>query len=578
MTTESLEKIQEWIGGTNNNKADIVTTSRKSNNNNNGRLDRRLLILFFLLQACLYHHQCHGLMTSPPLSSVSRKRTTGTQQHHLLPTRPSASSSSPLLSRRYQPPSPYVGPPLYAASSLWNDITGFLMGGIGSPDAVSILGGTTPGPKARLGSKVGTPFLRGRPTATISKFLISPNRLFEIFIVLLKGAARDWNDWLLIICCIRAPMPLAYRWYKYRYRDYGLAEAPLKTKFLFSKTRKIAQLMVEVGKLVAVLFGTELVFLFLRELGFEFVLDYPVVHAWTAGIVASIWGASKLSEFKRYLLTRGDRRDLSKSNGTRLINRFLDIAIWVATILSILDFLRVKTGFAFRSLLGVSSVGTLVFSLAAQSLVSEFLASLAIQGTNMYTEGESIVLGDGSKGEVQKLGWLNTLIRGNDEMVLRIPNTQIARTRIANLSRQRLSNVQVTLDVSYSEIGKLKQLVGDIRANILDALDTYDNLITDGSRPFRVHWRDITETSLQVVVDTHLRVKPFTDDYWNTRQEIFFAIGRAAEKNDITFSYKDRFRLRGKEETPAPKTMVESSSETNSDSDKLDDEPGDFES
>lgn len=390
--------------------------------------------------------------------------------------------------------------------------------------------------------------LRGRLSKTVAKFLVSPGRMWEIFVVLMKHAAQDWNDWLLITLCIRAPMPLAYRWYQFRYRDFGLAEAPLKQKFRFSKTRKIAEVITEVGRLLAFLFTTELFFLFLKELGFKFV--NAAVHTWAAGVVAALWAAKTLSELKRYLLTRANRKDLSKANGARLLNRFLDILIWVATGLSILDFLSIKTGMAMRSLLGLSSVGTLVFSLSAQSLVSEFLASLAIQGTNMYTEGEWIVLGDGSqiKGEVQKLGWLNTLIRGNDEMVLRIPNTQIARTRIANVSRQRLSNVQVTLDISYTEIGKLKQLVDDIRSNLLDTLDVYATLITDNSRPFRVHWREVTETSLVVVVDTHLRVKPFSDEYWNTRQEIFFAIARAAEKNDIKFAYKDRFRLRGKEE------------------------------
>jgi small-conductance mechanosensitive channel len=483
------------------------------------------------------------------------------------------SSSSPSVLRFPPPSSPSIsGPagPLHGAASAFNAVADFLTGGIGSVDVASMMnagGGTKATTAAAAGMGGGAPFLRGRQlSGLVSKFLISPTRIWEILVVLLRGAARDWNDWLLIVCCIRAPLPLAYKWYKFRYRDYGLAEAPLKQKFLFSKTRKMAQLATEVGELFAVLFGTELVFLLLKELGFEFVLAYPVVHTWTAGIVASVWAAMKVSEFKRYILTRGDRKDLSKSNGTRLINRFFDIVIWVATALSILDFLHVKTGIAFRSLLGLSSVGTLVFSLSAQSLVSEFLASLAIQGTNMYTEGEVIVLGDGSqiKGEVQKLGWLNTLIRGNDEMVLRIPNTQIARTRIANLSRQRLSNVQVTLDISYSEMGKIKQLVGDIRANLLDTLDVYDTLITDGSRPFRVHWREVTDTSLQVVVDTHLRVKPFSDDYWNTRQEIFFAIGRAAEKNKINFSYRDRFRLRDKQ------AQDEKSSESSGTSDEED--------
>ena len=42
----------------------------------------------------------------------------------------------------------------------------------------------------------------------------------------------------------------------------------------------------------------------------------------------------------------------------------------------------------------------------------------------MYSEGEKIMLKDGTVGNVIKLGWLNTHIRRSDEVVVRIPNTQ----------------------------------------------------------------------------------------------------------------------------------------------------------
>jgi small-conductance mechanosensitive channel len=155
----------------------------------------------------------------------------------------------------------------------------------------------------------------------------------------------------------------------------------MEQKFKFSKTRKIAQLITEVGDLFGLLFGTELFLIFLKELGFQFVS--PSAHTWATGIIATIWIAKNTSEFKRYLLSRANRKDLSKAAGTRLINRIIDVIIIAATTLAILDFLSVKTGFALRSILGFSSVGTLVFSLASQNLASEFLASLAIQGTNM---------------------------------------------------------------------------------------------------------------------------------------------------------------------------------------------------
>jgi hypothetical protein len=59
------------------------------------------------------------------------------------------------------------------------------------------------------------------------------------------------------------------------------------------------------------------------------------------------------------LLTRAGRKDLSKAQGAKLMNRILDVIIVVATTLAILDFLSVKTGLAMRSFLGFSGIGTL---------------------------------------------------------------------------------------------------------------------------------------------------------------------------------------------------------------------------
>ena len=70
-----------------------------------------------------------------------------------------------------------------------------------------------------------------------------------------------------------------------------------------------------------------------------------------------------------------------------------------------------------------------------------------------------------------------------------------------------------------------------------------DSLVMDGSRPFRVHWREMKEWSVQVVIDTHLRVKPLSNEYWDLRQAILFAISKATEANNIKFAYKDKNKM-----------------------------------
>mmetsp|Transcript_13789 Transcript_13789/g.23947 ORF Transcript_13789/g.23947 Transcript_13789/m.23947 type:complete len:581 (+) Transcript_13789:83-1825(+) len=413
---------------------------------------------------------------------------------------------------------------------------------------------------AAKSSTASNGFLGGALSGIVSKLFISPARMGQVLWTVARFALDDWKDWILIALCCTVPLPLARTWYGWRFRGLQLDEAPMDQKFKRSKTKKVAQIVTELGELFAILFGTELFLVMLKELGFQFVSESPI-HKWATGIIATVWFAKNVSELKRYILSKVYRKSgiagsasagtSSKlTSGTRLINRMLDILIVVATALAILDFLSVKTGLAMRSLLGFSTFGTLVFSLASQNLASEFLASLAIQGTNMYQEGEIIVVDNVATGLVQKLGWLHTHIRLGDDSIVRVPNTQIAGTRIANVSRQKLSNVKVTLDISYQEISKLPALLQQIKTNIVDAMATNqiveypeDVLVMDGSRPFRIHWRDVTESSVQIVVDTHLRVRPFCNEYWDLRQAMLFAIAKATESADIKFAYKDKNKM-----------------------------------
>jgi small-conductance mechanosensitive channel len=373
--------------------------------------------------------------------------------------------------------------------------------------------------------------VKGKLYRGISKFLVSPRRALEIVKALAVHVAQDLDDIALIALCIRAPLPLARRFYWTRHK--ALDPHEYENKFLESKTKKIATVVNEIGILLGFLYLVDIGLFILDHLQFDWVTKFPV-QTWTAGIVTSLWSAKNLSELKYFALTRGKKIDIRRNSGTRLLNRFADILIYVGTLVAILDFLSVQTGFALKSLFGLSSVGTLVFSLASKELVSEFLASLAIQGTNMYSEGETILLKDGTNGIVQKLGWLNTHIRRSDEVVVRIPNTQISGARLANISRTKFSAIKQGIAISYEEMDKVPQLIEDIKTEIRAACPT---LIDDSSRKFRIFWSNYEENSLEIVVDAKFRTRPKCDDYYLLKQEVLLAISRATKKNKIQFSY-----------------------------------------
>jgi small-conductance mechanosensitive channel len=141
---------------------------------------------------------------------------------------------------------------------------------------------------------------------------------------------------------------------------------------------------------------------------------------------------------------------------------------------------------------------------------------------------------------VQKLGWLNTHLRRGDELVVRIPNTQISGTRVANISRSRLSNVKQSLSISYGDVDKLPKLIQDIKNEIRNSCPT---LIDDGSRSFQVFLTDYKEYSVQVLVSAHFRTKPFCDAFLEVKQDVLLAIRKAMRDNDVNFSYVNFLQL-----------------------------------
>ena len=395
------------------------------------------------------------------------------------------------------------------------------------------------------------PVLKGKLAYTVSKFFISPTKYAKIFWIVGKHVASDWGDLMVIAAIWKGSMPLA-RWI---YMRRQMAAANGKTdgfqwndaKFQNSKARQLANFVSELGILSGIIYAQDVFWLFLEHLGFAFVTEYPV-DQWTGGFIITFWVAQRLTVLKSFAISRFVKRNPSRSSAAQLINQFLDVLIWFASAVSVLDFLSVQTGFALQSLLGLSSIGTLVFSLASQSLAAEFMASLAIQGTNMYTEGEKIVFDNGTTtGTVQKQGWLNTHVRRSDELIVRIPNTQIAGNRVANVSRTNRSCVKQTLALRYQDLPKLTKLCQDIKMEIKEALGE-EILVFDGTRPFRVIWRDYKDTYLEVFVLAYLRLRPSSNQYYDAQEQILQAIGRAMEVNQCEFAYTDFVKC---EEIPA---------------------------
>ena len=111
----------------------------------------------------------------------------------------------------------------------------------------------------------------------------------------------------------------------------------------------------------------------------------------------------------------------------------------------------------------------------------------------------------------------------------------LAGKQISNLSRVRYSQVKQTLRFKYDDdaFEKLPGLMDEMLQEISTACPT---LITDGSRPCRIHMTNFHGDHIEVVLNLHFRIRPVGDNYWNNRQQALMAIGRAVQRSKLEFA------------------------------------------
>lgn len=248
-------------------------------------------------------------------------------------------------------------------------------------------------------------------------------------------------------------------------------------------------------------------------------------------VVYTGWFTTRLQALKRNMLKSVSGR--TKKLGKLVVfDRLIDGLMYFAWGLSILDYLEVETGVALKSLFSVGATGTLVLGLASKELASEFMNGIHLNLSDKMYENDSVRLSDGTSGVVENMGWLETMIRSSDDVVVGIPNSQLSSKIVYNLSQTPTCQVKQALRIDYADADKMTKLLETIKIEIKAACP---KLITDGSRAFNAHWRGYADDHLEVVVDCHFKIKPTGGEYWNNRQRVLEAIYRAVKKTGVHF-------------------------------------------
>ncbi|MEX2503115.1 MAG: mechanosensitive ion channel family protein [Trueperaceae bacterium] len=151
-----------------------------------------------------------------------------------------------------------------------------------------------------------------------------------------------------------------------------------------------------------------------------------------------------------WLLARTARRILERTlRGPTSQTRVLvqRSAFWTVFGLFLISAMR-TLGFDFTVILGAAGILTAAVAFASQTTASNMISGLFL-GLERTIEIGDIVTVDGVTGEVLSIDLLSTRMRTFDNLMVRIPNETMVKTRITNLNRYPIRRYDLRVGVAY---------------------------------------------------------------------------------------------------------------------------------
>ncbi|WP_199764672.1 mechanosensitive ion channel family protein [Helicobacter bizzozeronii] len=166
---------------------------------------------------------------------------------------------------------------------------------------------------------------------------------------------------------------------------------------------------------------------------------YILLFAWLFIALFKAYGAALLANLA------------SKSNGLRkeVINLILKIAYFFIFVITILWVLK-QLGFDISTIIASLGIGGLAVALAVKDVLANFFASVILLLDNSFSQGDWIVCGD-VEGTVVEMGLRRTTVRGFDNALLFVPNSELAGKSIRNWNRRKVGRrIKMTIGLTYS--------------------------------------------------------------------------------------------------------------------------------
>ncbi len=169
-----------------------------------------------------------------------------------------------------------------------------------------------------------------------------------------------------------------------------------------------------------------------------------------------------------------------------LVENVAKIAIIVASLSVILSYWKIN----LTPLIASAGIAGAAVAFAAKDTIANFIGGISVFVDKPFKIGDYIVLDRGERGEVVDIGIRSTRIKTRDDILITIPNSVIANTKIINESAPiPRFRVRIPVSVAYGSDIDL------VEKTLLDISGENENVLDDP--PPRVRFREFGDSALR---------------------------------------------------------------------------------
>lgn len=186
-----------------------------------------------------------------------------------------------------------------------------------------------------------------------------------------------------------------------------------------------------------------------------------------------------------------------------------------------------QLGFKLSVLLGAAGVFSVALGFAAQTSAANLISGLFVVSEHSFQVGDTIQVGN-HVGDVLSVDMLSVKLRTGDNRYVRIPNEQLIKSDMVNLSKFPIRRFDLKLSVAYDSD------IGHVRKVLLKVAE--ENLICLEEPKPQMNLQGFAESS----IDLQFSAWATRENYQEMRNSLQEQIKIAFEREGIEFPYPTR--------------------------------------